>query len=343
MSEQMQKVAGGPTRILVVDDVEENRDLLSRLLARRGYGVEVAGDGAAALRRLEAGDVNIVIMDWMMPGMSGIEALRRIRLRRSQTDLPVIVATARAASDDMVEAFAAGANDYITKPMDFAVALARIRVQESRQWAMRRLSDSNRLLRQANEKLVCEIRERRQAEERALFMASHDALTGLENRSRFFAGLEQALAAESGHVEVFFIDLDGFKLINDRHGHLVGDEILKTVARRLENAVGSDGSLARFGGDEFVVLRRHGRAPGDGEAFAERIRAAVAAPIGLDRVRLRVDVSIGHAGAPAGGLTADELVHHADTRMYCQKAVSKADPGQRQGRIDMGEGRKRAS
>ena len=118
-----------PARILVVDDDEANRESLSRRLRRRGYDVDVAVDGQAALLAVEAGDFDLILLDVMMPGISGLEVLTKLRETRPPTDLPVIMATARVASENVVEALNLGANDYVTKPLDFPVVLARTATQ----------------------------------------------------------------------------------------------------------------------------------------------------------------------------------------------------------------------
>ncbi|WP_366525049.1 response regulator [Acaryochloris sp. IP29b_bin.137] len=113
-------------KLLVVDDVEANRDMLGRRLQRKGYDVALADSGEAALELIATTDIALVLLDIMMPGMGGIETLKRIRQTYSQEQLPVIMATAKDASEDVVEALELGANDYITKPIDLPVALARI-------------------------------------------------------------------------------------------------------------------------------------------------------------------------------------------------------------------------
>jgi diguanylate cyclase (GGDEF)-like protein/PAS domain S-box-containing protein len=126
--------------LLIVDDNELNRDSLSRRLIRQGYLVETAADGEAALARAAAAD--LVLLDVEMPGLSGLEVLSVLRQTHSQTALPVIMVTARTHGDDIVEAFRLGANDYVTKPIDFPVALARIRTHLSHKWAVEALRDS---------------------------------------------------------------------------------------------------------------------------------------------------------------------------------------------------------
>src|SRR6185436_17281605 len=115
--------------LLLVDDDAMNRDALSRRLTRTGYKVLTAESGADALGMIKTHRIDAVLLDVMMPGMSGLETLRSLRLSRSVSDLPVIMVTAKDGSDDVVEALDLGANDYVTKPIDYAVALARIRAQ----------------------------------------------------------------------------------------------------------------------------------------------------------------------------------------------------------------------
>src|SRR4051812_38945981 len=136
--------AGGT--LLLVDDEVMNRDALSRRLTRAGYHVLTAEGGAEALEAIAAHRIDAVLLDVMMPGMSGIETLDRLRQSRSVSELPVIMVTAKDGSRDVVEALDHGANDYITKPIDFSVALARIRSQVSTRRADPLTSLPNRVL-----------------------------------------------------------------------------------------------------------------------------------------------------------------------------------------------------
>ncbi|MET0274290.1 MAG: response regulator [Phenylobacterium sp.] len=124
-----------PPRLLIVDDVEENRDILKRRFARLGYATAEAKDGETALEMIEAEAWDCVLLDVMMPGIDGLEVLRRVRETRSETELPVIMVTAKSASEDVVEALLMGANDYVTKPVDMEVAGARVEMQLRRKRA----------------------------------------------------------------------------------------------------------------------------------------------------------------------------------------------------------------
>ncbi|MGH9200738.1 MAG: response regulator, partial [Vicinamibacterales bacterium] len=128
--------------LLVVDDNDDNRDVLSRRLRQKGFDVAVAADGPEALALIGQGSYDLILLDVEMPGMSGLEVLSQVRTQRSQTQLPVIMVTARTQGADIVEALGLGANDYVTKPVDFPVALARIRTHLSHKRAVEDLHES---------------------------------------------------------------------------------------------------------------------------------------------------------------------------------------------------------
>ena len=184
-----------PARILVVDDIDDNRELLRRRLSRRGFEVVEASDGFEALRVVREGEIDLILLDIMMPGMDGTEVLRSLRVARSSIDLPVIMVSAKDQSEDVAHSLALGANDYVTKPIDFTIALARIQSHLSRrrdaQAASRRVAEEEaaklkcvmaencETLRRTNERLEAETGNRRQSEERLEYLAQHDPLTGL--------------------------------------------------------------------------------------------------------------------------------------------------------------------
>jgi DNA-binding response OmpR family regulator len=128
------------SRILVVDDDPQNRDLLSRRLERHGFEVETARDGIDALRRIEAEEFDLVMLDVMMPGMNGLEVLERLRRTHSMSELPVVLATALAETEDAVEGLGRGANDYVTKPFDFPMVVARVRTQLAASRSVRKIA-----------------------------------------------------------------------------------------------------------------------------------------------------------------------------------------------------------
>jgi diguanylate cyclase (GGDEF)-like protein len=284
--------------LLLVDDDAMNRDALARRLTRSGYKVLTADGGATALRMIREHRIDAVLLDVMMPGLSGIETLRQLRQSRSVADLPVIMCTAKDESDDMVEALDLGANDYVTKPVDFAVALARIRAHVMTRRA--------------------------------------DPLTGLPNRVLFMDRLERLLASSQAAgtgFAVLFLDIDRFKIINDSLGHVAGDELLVEIAKRLESSLRASDTVARFegnhtlarmGGDEFTVLLD---GIGDGDralAIANRLCAAVAQPFQLQGREVVTSISVGLVVSANRYQRAEDMVRDADTAMYRAKELGKA-------------------
>jgi diguanylate cyclase (GGDEF)-like protein len=287
-----------PATLLVVDDDPMNRDALSRRLTRTGYTVLTAESGPDALAVIGAHRVDAVLLDVMMPGMSGLDTLRHLRESRSVSELPVIMVTAKDGSDDVVEALDLGANDYVTKPIDYAVALARIRAQVTARRA--------------------------------------DPLTGLPNRVLFMERLARLLERSrrpgGAPFSVFFLDIDRFKLINDTMGHVAGDELIVGIARRLEKALrATDGvyrpdgelTLARMGGDEFTVLLDGVGAADHAQGIAARLQAVVAQPVELQGREVVTSVSIGIVVSASRYGRAEDMVRDADTAMYRAKDLGK--------------------
>jgi diguanylate cyclase (GGDEF)-like protein len=292
-------MADSNVTLLLVDDDAMNRDALSRRLSRTGYTVLTAESGRDALNMIDTHRVDAVLLDVMMPGMSGIETLRHLRLTRSVSDLPVIMVTAKDSSEDVIEALDLGANDYVTKPIDYAVALARIRAQVTARRA--------------------------------------DPLTGLPNRVLFMERLNRVLLRNqtpaSPPFAVLFLDVDRFKVINDSLGHVAGDELLVNIARRLESSLRGSDTLARFdgdhtlarlGGDEFTILLDGVGDADQALAIADRLRSAVAQPFELQGRDVVTSISVGIVISADRYRRAEDMVRDADTAMYRAKELGKA-------------------
>ena len=313
-------------RILVVDDVADNRDILMRRLARRGCEVVEAIDGRDALAKLEAQDFEIVLLDFMMPDVGGNEVLRKVRETRSDVELPVIMVSAKSQSEDVVESLNLGANDYVTKPIDFNVALARIgtqlarkRAADAERTAKRELEIEAARLHQAFE---AESDHRRHSDERLHYLAYPDPLTGLLNRAAFRDMLDETLdniPVSDQEPALLFVDLDRFKAVNDMYGHEVGDKLLKAVADRLRSVVSDGILLGRLGGDEFGAIIAERAQPDAAMMEAERIVEALRRPFDIDGQSFQIGASCGVARASSCAADLDVLIKAADLAMYHAK------------------------
>ena len=317
---------GPKTRLLIVDDEELNRDMLTRRLQRHGYDAEAVASGPEALRAAESNAYELLLLDVMMPDMSGLEVLRRIRRTHSADELPIIMVTARAQSEDIVEALDLGANDYVTKPVDMQVMLARIRAQVARRRADRSLRESHTRLTLAID-------------------GTNDALTGLPNRvmlaDRVSRLLDHAARVPEFEFAVLALDLDRFRGINESLGYPTGDRLLVEAARRLEDAVGQkdngrwhgpepayarvvDNTVARLAGDQFAVLVSGVRHPGDATRAAERILRAFSAPFEVGGHTVFLTVSIGVALSASGYGSEEEMLRDASIALDRAKDAGRA-------------------
>ncbi len=417
-----------PRRLLIVDDNEMNRDMLARRLARKGYAIGLAESAKELLERVKQDAVDLVLLDIEMPQISGLDALKALREHYSQAELPIIMVTAKNQSDDIVTALDLGANDYLTKPIDFPVAVARIGTQLSHKQAQEALKESeeryalaargsndglwdwnlsanvvhfsprwkamlgyeegemgdrpeewfDRIHDADRERVKEEIAAHQkgltphfESEHRVLHkeggfrwmlsrgVAVHDAsgnvlrmagsqtditegkvsdpLTGLPNRLLFIDRVGRLVKHSKRRKDhlfaVLFMDLDGFKMINDSMGHLIGDQLLLGVANRLEKClrstdtvarIGETFTVARLGGDEFTVLLDHIKDPSAAKRAAERMMKALAPPFILGGKEVFTSVSIGIALSNPAYEQPEDILRDADTAMYRAKSLGKA-------------------
>ncbi|MGH6716041.1 MAG: putative bifunctional diguanylate cyclase/phosphodiesterase [Bradyrhizobium sp.] len=328
-------------RLLIVDDIADNRNILMRRFERRGFDVVEAESGLAAIELMEREPFDLVLLDVMMPGIDGIETLKRIRSRKSASALPVIMVTAKSESANIVDALELGANDYVTKPVDFAVALARVNTQIGRRRAEQEVVAANDQLRQvnedleqrveertkclidANQQLKQEIANREELQARSQYLAYHDSLTGLGNRLLFKDQIEEALgdvSVASHPLAVLFVDLDGFKAVNDTLGHSVGDLLLKSIAAKLRDLLPPTDRIARLGGDEFAILQMSSPQPSSSTSLAEKIIGVANHPHSIEGHDVTVGASVGIAIARPDETSTESLLKSADLAMYGAKS-----------------------
>jgi len=284
-------------KVLVVDDDRSTRSTLRHTLQRDGFKVEEASDGSQALLMLKRMRPDVILMDAVMPVMDGFTACSLIQEMPRGRSIPVLMITALEDNTSVERAFAAGACDYIPKPIHFAVLSQRVR----------RIIEAN------------------QAEKRIRHLAFNDVLTGLPNRTQFLDQLGRRLTTAKENVEsvaVLFLDLDRFKNVNDTLGHDVGDRLLIAVAQRIRRSVRNADCVARLGGDEFTVVLSELADPAAAASAAQNICRTLAKPFQIDSHDIFVTASIGISVYPSDGLDVGTLVKHADTAMYRAKKTN---------------------
>jgi diguanylate cyclase (GGDEF)-like protein len=346
-------LAGDATqRIMVVDDEPVNGMVMQHILENAGYrNIEVIEDPRRVMDRIAADPPAVLLLDIMMPRVSGLDILRELGQRPNPDYLPVLVNTANADGALKQQALDLGATDFLTKPIDSRELLARVRnclTIKSQVEALHRmtskldqqvrektheLAESNKRLARINEQLSQEAEENRSLAQRLRHLASHDALTGLPNRvllsEHITRCIERTSRQQGYQFALLYLDLDSFKAINDTHGHGCGDAVLSEVGRRLSSdtrPLDNIGRLiddipARLGGDEFVVLLDGLAELDDAMAVAKRISAEIAKPIEYKGISVQTGACIGIASSRFRYTGPDQVLSDADTALYAAKAA----------------------
>ena len=281
------------SKILVVDDIPANVQILSIHLSDENYEVLEANSGAMALEMIRSEEVDLMLLDVMMPVMTGLDVLAEMKKDPQLENIPVILVTANADDSNVAEGLDMGAFDYIIKPYSLVVLLARVRA------ALRE-------------------KERQDLLER---WATTDPLTGLLNRRHFFELADRELirsARTQSPISFIMLDIDHFKRVNDDHGHLVGDNALVTLATLLKAQLRKVDFCCRYGGEEFVLCLPDTPKEGALEV-AERIREALM-PIKIptEEGTLQITVSLGIAQSDNDPKVEDTL-KRADDALYRAK------------------------
>ncbi|MFZ0618908.1 MAG: diguanylate cyclase [Candidatus Acidiferrales bacterium] len=297
----------GKKKIFVAEDDPVSLRVLEAFLSKWGYEVTVAANGEEALRALVSDNApRMAVLDWMMPGMEGVQVCRRLRANPGRPYVYILILTARTQKEDMLAGLDAGADDYLTKPFDARELHARLRVGQ-------RIVDLQDQLIGAREELR--------------FRATHDALTGIYNHGEILDVVRRERfrqERESGSFAIILADLDHFKNVNDSFGHLAGDVVLREAARRIAAAVRPYDFVGRFGGEEFLVVVPAADASG-AMATAERVRRTAAAEAvttaeGDVRFTLSLGVAVSSAAQPRD---PRELFSMADEALYRAKELGR--------------------
>ena len=290
-------------KVLIADDDQISRTVVKALLTKWGYEVMEAEDGGHAWKILQEEDSpRLVVVDWMMPGMDGLELCRRLRESVDKNYHYIILLTGRDSKEDIIGGLNAGADDYITKP--FMPQELEVRLRTGR-----RILDLQQSLQEA-----LEVQR---------YQAQHDPLTGILNHGEILKELERELIRadrQGSSLAVIMGDLDHFKKVNDIFGHVAGDAVLVEVAQRMRNDIRLYDAIGRYGGEEFLLVLP-GCAIEEAKQIANRIlKSTREQPIVFQGNAIAVTISLGLAFNKVGEPTAlIEIVQAADSALYQAK------------------------
>ena len=291
-------------KVLIVDDQPVNILLLERMLSDAGYmSVTSSTDPGEVCQLHRKHHYDVILLDLMMPGTDGFQVMEGLREIETDGYLPVLALTAQPAHK--LRALESGARDFVTKPFDLAEVLMRVR----------NLLEV-RLLHEAARSHAALLES----------LALRDPLTGLANRRLLADRMAMALGharRNASAMAVVYLDLDGFKEINNTLGHAAGDALLKMVAGRLVATVREEDTVARLGGDEFLIALGDINGVDDAARMAERAIEAVSQPYDLDGHLVSITTSAGIALCPVHGDDAETLINCADAALYAAKRAGK--------------------
>jgi two-component system, cell cycle response regulator len=290
--------------ILIVDDREANLLLLEHMLRGAGYQRITCTNDPRAVYDLHCEQhFDLILLDLQMPGMDGFQVMERLKEIESEDYLPVLAITAEPAHK--LRALRSGAKDFVSKPLDLTEVLMRVH----NMLEVRLLHEAAR-----NHGLVLEA------------LALNDPLTGLANRRLLSDRLSMALIharRNQSSMAVVYLDLDSFKQVNDTLGHGVGDALLKEVASRLLAAVREEDTVARVGGDEFIIALWHVTGADYAASVALRAVEALSQPYEIEGATVRITTSAGVGVYPEHGEDADTLIESADRALFAAKHAGK--------------------
>jgi putative two-component system response regulator len=301
--------------ILVVEDDPVLLQKLMGLLASTGESVCSASDGEEAMRVIAAQHPRVVLSDWVMPKIDGVELCRQLRLRSDASPIHFIMLTAHSDKSQLLAAYRAGVDDFVSKPFDQEELLARVRA------GLRATQLHDELIRHATDSqaLNGQLATMNSRLER---LSITDELTGLFNRRHAMLRLEEhwALAETSGRpLSIAMADIDHLKVINDTYGHHAGDAILRNVAQILRDQTRGTDTLCRVGGEEFLVIFPS-QTTEEAYVWAERCRSVIAAhTVGVNGIDITATISIGLASRVSGMPQCPDLMKAADQALYAAK------------------------
>ena len=286
--------------ILIVDDNKTNCEVLERRLSMSGLKCRTAYDGESALDEVKKKTPDLILLDVILPDINGLELLKRFRSKHSVESLPVIMVSAFDDVDSIAKCIQLGAQDYLPKPINGTVLLAKVVSSLER-----------KLLREREKELVNELH----------IQATTDQLTGIANRRVIFDTLENAVSKEKRKdykpFAIIVFDIDFFKNVNDTYGHAGGDEVLKSFARLLDDEISQPNQVGRIGGEEFLAILYMDNTSLDlfAKNLIEKIQQNI---VDYEDTKISITASGGVAFSEESNSSSD-LVNKADKRLYKAK------------------------
>lgn len=314
--------------ILIVEDNATNLTILSRLVQSQNYVIKCVRSGQLALDSVAISPPKLILLDLCLPDIDGYEVCAKLKANDYSRDIPIIFISALDAPLDKIQAFEVGGVDYITKPFEPLEVIARINHQLMLRAANEKIiqlnTDLEKRVAARTSQLEAEVVMRKRAQDNLRYLVLHDTLTNLPNRTWFMEHLAQAIhqAKQENlpHFAVLFFDCDHFKVINDSLGHLAGDQLLVSLARRLQQSLSSEHLVARLGGDEFTIFIDNVTHEHEAIAVAECVQQALKHPFQIEGRTIFINASIGIVMGNGDYHRPEELLRDADTAMYHAKA-----------------------
>jgi diguanylate cyclase (GGDEF)-like protein len=310
--------------ILIVDDLPTNLRLLDSVLTQQGYNVLKSINGEMALRASTTIDIDLILLDIMMPGLNGYEVCRRLKAEPKTAKIPVIFLSALNEGFDRVKAFEVGGVDYIHKPLVIDELLVKVQTYLSLRAAGKEII----LLDRRIEELTKERNSGIETARNRLEIMRHDLLTGLPNRVLFMEGLDSAIHRYkidlSYWFSVLFLDCDRFKIINNSLGYLAGDQLLNLMARRLQDNLNQNDMVARLGDDEFAILLSETQDITSAAEVANKILASLNEPFNLQGHEVFISASIGISLGSRDYQEPEHILRDAATAMGRAKELGKS-------------------
>lgn len=303
------------TSILVVDDEPNNFDVIETYLGHQDYVLHYVASGEEAVLYFDQLSPDLVLLDVMMPEMDGIQTCQQLKERSQSDTVPVIMVTALTDKQDLSQCLAAGADDFISKPVDRFELNARVR-------SMLRIRQQYQQLATFNTQLETKVQQRTNQLSRMIFW---DDLTQLPSRKFFIQKLSESLLSEELSLAIVYLDCDRFNLVNGSLGYSVGNQLLVAITQRLKQCLKSEIVLSRVGEDEFCFLLSDIKNESQLEYFIRNLIKIFDAPFSLATGEIFMTICIGGALCQKANQNAEELLQAAETAMYQAKLKGKGN------------------